>query len=290
MQETADAAATTTTRTAVGHRFRIEGSPEVVEAAEEIFSTLPAVAPGGDEPELTFHATVRPEGVRVVVADEMTTMSDLGGALDYVQWHLNRLVVAGLGPAQTALHAACAVRDGHLVLLPAASGGGKSTTVAGLVRAGWAYVTDEASILDAATLEVQPYPKPISIDHGAWPLFPELADRLRSDETCLVPATRLQAASSTSSLATSAVATGGPVAAVVAPSYHPGVATELQPLTPGALLMLLAQSTFAFNEDGPRHLRCLAELTRRSVGYRLVIGDLDQAVALLDGVVDELPS
>jgi hypothetical protein len=231
-----------------------------------------------------FHATLVADGVLVEVGDDgeaIQTMGDVGGALDYIQWHLNQRVVHGLDNTETGLHAACASLDGRRVLLPAASGAGKSTTVAGLVRAGWGYLTDEAAVLDDATLEVAPYPKPVTLDHGVWPLFPQVQDRIRSNESCLVPAPALHRHPSTNP----AIGDAGPIAAVVSPDYVAGADTQLEPLTPGQLLMLLAQSTFAFNQDGPRHLHCLARLARTAPGYRLVIGDLDAAVGAIERVV-----
>jgi hypothetical protein len=44
----------------------------------------------------------------------------------------------------------------------------------------------------------------------------------------------------------------------------------------------LVDSTFAFREDPHRNLRTLADLARRVPGYRLTIGRLDHAVALID--------
>src|SRR5262249_58546343 len=73
------------------------------------------------------------------------------------------------------IHAGGVALDGTAVALPAAMESGKSTLTAGLVRAGYAYLTDEAVMLDWETSAVIPFPKPISLDPGSWRLFPELA-------------------------------------------------------------------------------------------------------------------
>jgi hypothetical protein len=61
---------------------------------------------------------------------------------------------------------------------------GKTTLVAGLVRAGFGYLTDEAGAIERETLLIQPYPKPLSLEPGSWPLFPELEPQadLATDE------------------------------------------------------------------------------------------------------------
>ena len=110
-----------------------------------------------------------------------------GDCLETIQWLVNQRVIEGLTEHETGIHAACAQRGDDIVLIPAPSGSGKSTTVAGLVRAGWDYLTDETTVLDDETLTVRAYPKPITIDHGAWPLFPETDLLPRSADSCLVP-------------------------------------------------------------------------------------------------------
>jgi hypothetical protein len=272
------------TRSAGGHAFRVEGAADVVSAAEDVFATFPAHEQH-DQALMVFHVQTADRGVLVHVGDEGEegkTMADIGGALDYIQWHLNQSVIRGLTAEQTGLHAACAERNGRLVLLPAPSGGGKSTTVAGLLQAGWSYLTDEASVLDNTTLEIAPYPKPITLVRGSWHLFPQTRDRVRSEETCLMPAPLL----GRDGAAPPAVASRArQIAVVVAPSYAAGAKTSLEPMTPGELVLLLAQSTFAFDQAGARHLRCLASLARTTPGYRLIVGDLDEAVAAIESVV-----
>ena len=52
---------------------------------------------------------------------------------------------------------------------------GKTTLTVGLVRSGWSYLTDEAVAFDWDTGEIEPFPKPLSLDPGSQHLFPELA-------------------------------------------------------------------------------------------------------------------
>ena len=46
-------------------------------------------------------------------------------------------------PERLHLHAAAAVKDGRVVVVAAERDTGKSTTIAHLVKRGWAFVTDE---------------------------------------------------------------------------------------------------------------------------------------------------
>ena len=260
--------------TAVGMRFQVAGPQAVVEAAHHLMAALfadhdvEASAPAAPADLLRYDVTES----AVVVDGRRFEVWSAAEAVEMIQWHLNQTVVARAARSMTGLHAAAAAHDGRLIVLPAESGSGKSTTVAGLVRAGWQYATDEACVIDPETLRVLPYPKPIGLERGSWRLFPGVPRPIEPHGTWLVPA---------ASLGTAGVCGALVPAAVVTPRYEPGGTTRLHRISPGELVMELAQSTFSFNEDGGRHLRVLARLARRVPGYVLTISDLDEAVELL---------
>ena len=75
------------------------------------------------------------------------------------------------------VHAGAVVTpSGSGVLLPAASGSGKTSLVAGLVRAGWGYLSDEVGAIDPVTRRLCPYPKVLSIKPGMFEGFVDLID------------------------------------------------------------------------------------------------------------------
>lgn len=65
-----------------------------------------------------------------------------------------------------AFHAAVVTRHGAALVLPAASGTGKSTLTACLLRQGWAYVSDEALGLDWEAGPPVTYARPMAL--SAW--------------------------------------------------------------------------------------------------------------------------
>ena len=70
------------------------------------------------------------------------------------------------------LHAgAAAMPDGRTVVVHGASGVGKTTLTAALVRNGLAYLTDETVCVDPHTLEIEPFPKPLTVKPGAQSLL-----------------------------------------------------------------------------------------------------------------------
>ncbi len=79
------------------------------------------------------------------------------------------------------LHAGVVSRDGALIALPAQSGDGKSTLVAGLIKRGYRYFSDELAPLARNSCEVIPVPLGICIKDTAFPTlqdyYPEIRDQ-----------------------------------------------------------------------------------------------------------------
>jgi hypothetical protein len=102
-----------------------------------------------------------------------------GDALGWVVWDVNR-AAAEAGAEHVLFHSGAVEAAATGILFPGASGSGKSTLVAGLVRSGFGYLTDELAAFDMASGMLLPYAKPITVkpgsfavlsdmDPGAWP-------------------------------------------------------------------------------------------------------------------------
>jgi hypothetical protein len=164
------------------------------------------------------------------------------------------------------------------VLLPAPAESGKTTTIAGLVRAGFGYLTDEAVAIDPDTLLAQPYPKALSVDRGSWEVLADLRpphdDRVAGQWQ--LPSRLIRP---------NAVSGPAPVRFVVTPAYAAGSTTRLEPISPGEMLVGLADGTFQFQDDAQRNLAVLARVVTSADCYRLTVGDLDRAVLLIEELV-----
>ena len=77
---------------------------------------------------------------------------------------LNRAAVDGF--VGFAAHAGVVAAGQEVIAFPAPSGGGKSTLTAACLKAGFAYVSDEALCVDFGTALVLPYAKPLAL--SAW--------------------------------------------------------------------------------------------------------------------------
>jgi hypothetical protein len=231
------------------------------------------VVTAGDEPDAV---DLRFDGETVLHAAGVGSF-----VVHLVQWVNQRAV----DPAYfVTSHAGGVVRDGLACVLPAHMEFGKTTLTAGLVRSGWSYLTDEAVAFDWETGDIEPFPKPLSVDPGSQHLFPELAPprppNARTDdvEQWQVPPSMFRA---------DAVGARCRAGYVVFPRYAADAPTALVPIGRAEGLVELARNTFRFNEQPRRSLDALARVIRSVDCYRLTVGDLDTACRLVDALVPE---
>jgi hypothetical protein len=185
------------------------------------------------------------------------------------------------------IHAAGAEHAGMALMLPGAMEAGKTTLVAGLVRAGFGYLSDETVGIDFETGMAHPYAKPLSLDPGSWPLFPELEPKT-SFATSSYKRDQWQVAPDW--IRAGAGVGPCPVGLLVFPSFETGANTRLEPLRRAAAVIELASCTFAFRDRGAAALDLIADVARGADCYRLTMGDLDRAVDLVTTLTRARPS
>lgn len=273
---------------ALGFEFGVRTSdPEVGAFLEELFE--PFRAPGSPARLYSFLSAPEREGDRYAVYFEgeyVVTTRYASTALRHFLWDVNRRV-AGETRDHLLVHASAAEHEGRCLLFPAPMDSGKTTLVAGLVRAGLRYVTDEAAPLHLSSLTVTPYPKPLHLDTGSWSVLADLRPRVsQAVEPYLrgqwyVPPTRIRP---------DALAPPAVPRFVIAPRYAPGARTELLPLTRAEAVVLLYDQAFNAGAVGERRaLEALAAAVRRCACYRLVVSDLDRACQLVLGLLGDGP-
>lgn len=202
--------------------------------------------------------------------------------LGMLLWHVNREAVAR-SPGVVRLHAAAAARDDAAVLLPAAMESGKTTLVAGLVRAGLRYLSDEVAAVDPDNLRIRAYPKALSIDPGSWDVLADLRPEVPEQLAPLLPLQWIVPAGSVRPGAE--LATAEP-RLLIAPRYEAGARSRLVPLSRVEALLHAAGSTFELGAHAARDLPVLGRLVERCACYRLVVGDLDEACRLVLDALD----
>ena len=258
---------------ALAQDFHIVSECEGVgEYLEAVVSGFP-LATRETEEYLVRRSDDEPTKFELVFGDAVvassTSVGHLGGSLVH---DLNRHAISADYAVMS--HAGGVELDGVGFVFPAHMESGKTTLTAGLVRAGFAYLTDEAVAFDWESGVIEPYPKPLSIDAGSQFLFPELepapapGDERAPEDQWQVPADAIRPG-----------AIGEPCRAryVVFPSYRAGATTELVAMSPAEGLLELATNTFEFRDHPRRSLETLGGVVRDAECFRLTVGDLRDA-------------
>lgn len=103
--------------------------------------------------------------------------SDYRYILEYLEYDIYNLLVDRLSDYYL-IHAAVVAHNNKAIVLPARSGGGKTTLIAALLKSHFRYLTDEIGVIDPHTLKVHPFPKPLNIKIGSLSLFEDFGPEM----------------------------------------------------------------------------------------------------------------
>lgn len=191
---------------ALDHRFTFEcDHPPLSDFIQRLLSSLESGPdegpgdPGSHLPLTRYHIAVaaveRGELASFVTDDERvcTTENPAEPFLRLIR-EINLRAVQESAPRHVVLHAAMVGFEGRSIVFPQAPGAGKSTLVAGLMRHGWTYVSDELVTIDRASLQVSGLRRAVTLRPGSWQLFadgwiepPEAARRFLPRRRFLAP-------------------------------------------------------------------------------------------------------
>ena len=227
---------------ALSYRFAVRSDDwELGRHVDEVFAGLREPAAG---PPVEHWYSLTPSSDDAGRVDVRRDGADLalgqrpGDAVGWLVCDVNRAAAEASGE-HLLFHAGALDASGTGVLVPGSSGSGKSTLVAGLARAGLAYLTDELAAFNLSSGHLETYAKPITIKRGSFDVLRDMHPSAEvgplvyhwSGEEWQVPVgpgTRR--------------AIGRPCAPgiVVVPRYDPGGATALTPLSDTDAFLYLA--------------------------------------------------
>jgi hypothetical protein len=179
-------------------------------------------------------------------------------------------------------HAGAVARNGRGIVLPAASGAGKSTVVAALALSGFDYYSDDVAVL-GSDYRLRPFPKVISLRREGWERialdYPAVSQRclisaLPGPDVWYLRPPRLPDDEHARA--------GYPVDFVVFPAYDPSGPTKLQPVAKSLALARLVEQSLDLPIWGETGFDLIVGLVQRAQCYLLSIGNLTQAVELLE--------
>lgn len=177
------------------------------------------------------------------------------------------------------IHAACISRYGCAMLLCGLSGAGKSTLAYGCARAGWTYISDDASYL----LRAADGPRIIGNSRqfrfrpSAKAIFPELHGRSLTPRAQGKPSIEVR----TADLPGILTAEDARPRCIIFLNRQPSSVAELRPLPQEAAMKYFSQNVYPTEEVGQPQIAALEYLSTMQA-YELLYSDLTQAVERLE--------
>nr|ART39611.1 J539 [uncultured bacterium] len=202
---------------------------------------------------------------------------------------LDRAIVShaldGLGRNHLLLHAGMVAWCGRGLMLPAPSGSGKTTLVAGLLRAGLDYVTDEVVVVDRASSRALPFARSLCLKAGGRRA---LQDRYPEIENSKVyPSFGPEPVSFMTPRRSDWIAAPVPVTTIVFPRFVPGAPTTLVGISRTEAFERLLGQVFNLTSHTGDRLAQLIDLISGAECYRLITGNLDESVELIERTMQE---
>lgn len=169
-----------------------------------------------------------------------------------------------------ALHAGAVFKNGQCILLPGASGNGKSTLTAWLISNGYQYLTDELVFLsDDGSLS--PLTRPVNLkvsgDQISWLLKKGDEQQILSDEHGSMIPHRL--------LNRQFTATTPRVTHLLFPQYQREAECRLEEISPARSSLYLMQSHVNARNLSGHGVPAIASIVRECRSYKLVYGSFD---------------
>lgn len=202
------------------------------------------------------------------------------------EWGLNWCVAMHMHRC-VLIHAAVVERNGFALILPAPPGSGKSTLCAALAARGWRLLSDELAMITPDTLELIPFPRPISLKNqsidimrayaGLEHIGPVFSDTHKGDVAHMkVPRNAMEQAHIR--------AQPGWIAF---PRYRAGSPLRLSPLPRARTVIALADNSFNSDRLGEQAFRTLSGTAAASACFEFEYSILDDAVACFDTLAAE---
>jgi hypothetical protein len=250
-------------------------------AARDWFGCFAHLVTEETAPDLHYGLTQNPVGWTLRGPGE--TVRDLADN-EVLPWVLTLLFgeLCARQPQHLLIHAAAAVRDGRMILLPGESTSGKSTFAAELAALGWTLFSDELAPVDPATLQVVPFPLPVGIKSRSVAALQNFYPALAAQSVFRRADGQIVRYLGPSQLPLADPAADPvPIAILVFPRYRPGMPARLDRMTPLEALERLARTGSSQRPLCSDDVEALLTLAGQRACWSLEYGNLEEAVKVL---------
>ncbi len=207
-------------------------------------------------------------------------------AFPQLEWAMN-WCIAGQAHDYLLLHAAVLERDGLALILPAPPGSGKSTLCAGLLHRGWRLLTDELAMvsLQDADRRITPLVRPVSLKNQSVDVLGRFEPSVVFNEvthgTVKGSVTHMKVPQDQ----VDRMHEKARPRWLVFPRYEAGASAVLSPRSKADSALELGRNAFNYQLLGLEGFNALSDVVEACDCYDFSYSQLDDAVALFDGLV-----
>jgi HprK-related kinase A len=188
---------------------------------------------------------------------------------------------ATLTPKHLIFHAGVVERGGRAIIMPGASGIGKSTLSSGLAYDGWRLFSDEFGFLDYAQDQLIPYPRPVSLKNQSAAVMQAVvpADRFsrayhntpKGTITYLLPPSE----------SIQRMAEPAKPALLIFPTFERDARPQIEKVSKAEAFILLRNCSVNAQWLGLPAYEALTRIVEGCEAYRIIYSSLDMAKALV---------
>jgi len=206
-------------------------------------------------------------------------------ALATLEWGINLAIAMRINHL-LLFHSAAVERNGHVLLLPAWPGSGKTTLCTALIHRGYRLFSDEFGLMDPQSGAFFPLPRLMPLKNRSIEVIrdylpeavlgPEIPGTLKGTVAHVRPPQ--ESIRRTDETAQSRW--------IVFPKWSTGAALQLEPLPRSEAFLLLASNAFNYELLGETAFNAVTHLVRNCECRKLVYSDFDSVLAALDALTD----
>ena len=264
---------------------RVESnSPQFLQDVGNIFHYFKVFRPNPDvDNGASFSVSIDQASTITFGNDIIYRSTNYRYILEYLEYKIYTILINRFSDYYL-IHAGVVAHDDKAILLPGSSGGGKTTLIAGLLKNGFRYLTDEIGIIDPHTLRVYPFPKPLNMKTGSLSLFDnfepemELIDKNEMNIEKKIHHVRVNSAYV--QVIDKPVAVGD----IVFVRYNPDEKSTLTPVSRANAILKLAKYSFNHYRFKEKGIEILESLVRGCRCYQLKFADVGKAVGFVKGL------
>lgn len=186
--------------------------------------------------------------------------------------------------AYLTFHAAVVERGGRALLIPGASGQGKTTLSASLMLTGWRLFSDEFGLFDMDRGQLVPYPRPLSIKNESIEALKSFSDDARFTPSMPETPKGLLAYLRPSAESIHRSIEPAELGWIVFPEFAPEQEPAITPLAKSKTLFGLTRSSVNYDKFAERSFHLMADLVDTVPAYSVRYPDIETALGLIDEV------